>query len=136
MMIHTPCISIGLLLLIVVSFLHLVVLPIDNSHPCAVLFNCFHLVFHQRLLLAALFDNIITFRKKDATIELPTFEAATSGDIRFQFRTTTENGIFLQNTGQSHFIEVKLVCKYASFMSIRHHTYCIKLNSGPFKIKI
>ena len=100
-----------------------------NSLPCAVFFNCF-----IQLFLAALFDNIITFRKKDATIELPTFEAATSGDIRFQFRTTTENGIFLQNTGQSHFIEVKLVCKYASFMSIRHHTYCIKLNSGPFKI--
>lgn len=61
--------------------------------------------------LSGLFDNTITFRKMDATIELPTFEAGVSGDIRFQFKTTTENGIFLQNTGAYHFIELKLVCK-------------------------
>jgi contactin associated protein-like 2 len=58
-----------------------------------------------------MYKNVITFRKEDATIELPTFEAATSGDIRFEFKTTQENGIFLQNTGPHHFIEVKLVCK-------------------------
>ena len=62
--------------------------------------------------IADMFDNMVTFRKPDATIEFPTFDAATSGDIRFQFRTTAENGIFLQNIGDSHFIEVKLVCKY------------------------
>ena len=62
--------------------------------------------------IADMFDNMVTFRKPDATIEFPTFDAATSGDIRFQFRTTAENGIFLQNIGVSHFIEVKLVCKY------------------------
>ncbi|KAI0211781.1 Neurexin-4 [Lamellibrachia satsuma] len=57
----------------------------------------------------SLFDNIVTFRKRDATIPLPTFDSATSGDIRFQFRTTTLHGIFLQNTGKNDFIEVKLV---------------------------
>ena len=62
-----------------------------------------------------MFDNMVTFRKSDATIEFPTFDAATSGDIRFQFKTTAENGIFLQNTGLSHFIEVKLVCEYYDF---------------------
>ena len=62
-------------------------------------------------LIADMFDNMVTFRKPDATIEFPTFDAATSGDIRFQFKTTAENGIFLQNTGESHFIEVKLVCE-------------------------
>ena len=55
--------------------------------------------------------NVITFRKEDATVELPTFNAATSGDIRYQFKTTAFEGIFLQNTGKFDFIEVKLVCK-------------------------
>lgn len=53
----------------------------------------------------------MTFRKEDATIEFPTFDGATSGDIRFQFRTTAMQGIILQNTGPFDFIEVQLSCK-------------------------
>lgn len=56
-----------------------------------------------------LFDNVVTFRKQDATIEFESFDAATSGDIRLQFKTTAENGIILQNTGKYNFIELKLV---------------------------
>jgi len=63
------------------------------------------------LFFLELYTNIITFRKTDATVEFPTFDAAASGDIRFQFMTTAMNGIFLQNTGQYDFIEVRLVCK-------------------------
>ncbi len=74
--------------------------------------HCQRQVAFLFFIFSDIFDNTVTFRKADATIEFPTFDAATSGDIRFQFRTTAENGIFLQNTGQSHFIEVKLVCKY------------------------
>lgn len=70
-----------------------------------------------------LFENVVTFRKQDATIDLPTFEAATSGDIRFEFKTTQENGIFLQNTGTYHFIEVKLVCEYTCSLF-----YCLIYN--------
>ncbi len=70
---------------------------------------------------ADMFDNTVTFRKADATIEFPTFDASTSGDIRFQFRTTAENGIFLQNTGVAHFVEVKLVCEYS------RHAQCTTL---------
>lgn len=58
-----------------------------------------------------MFENIVTFRKEDATIEFPTFDGATSGDIRFQFRTTAMQGIILQNTGPFDFIEVQLSCK-------------------------
>ncbi|CAH1775387.1 unnamed protein product [Owenia fusiformis] len=56
----------------------------------------------------SLFDNVITFRKADAAITFPTYEGAISGDIRFQFKTTQENGIFLQNTGGEDFIEVRI----------------------------
>ena len=63
------------------------------------------------LYFSGLFENTVTFRKADATIEFPTFDAATSGDIRFQFKTTAENGVFLQNTGRFHFIEIKLLCR-------------------------
>ena len=54
----------------------------------------------------------MTFHKTDATIEFPTFDSTTSGDIRFQFKTTATDGIFLVNTGPLDFIEVKLVCEY------------------------
>jgi len=57
----------------------------------------------------SLYNNTVTFRKTDATLEFPPFDAVTSGDVRFQFKTTAENGIFLQNTGRYHFIEVKLL---------------------------
>jgi len=57
----------------------------------------------------SLFLNIVTFRREDATIELPTYTGIVTGDIRFQFRTTVLNGIILQNTGQLNFIEVRLV---------------------------
>ena len=67
----------------------------------------------------SLFDNTVTFRKADATIELPTFEGGVSGDIRFQFKTTTENGILLQNTGAYHFIEIKLVCEWSAAIEIK-----------------
>jgi len=58
-----------------------------------------------------LFTNVVTFRKEDATIEFPTFDAGASGDIRFQFMTTAMDGILLQNTGQFDFIEVRIVCE-------------------------
>ncbi|XP_050406137.1 neurexin-4 [Patella vulgata] len=55
-----------------------------------------------------LFDNVVTFRKADATIEFATFEADNAGDIWFQFRTTTSDGIMIHNTGPVDFIEVRL----------------------------
>jgi len=61
--------------------------------------------------LTDLFTNVVTFRKEDATIEFPTFDAGASGDIRFQFMTTAMDGILLQNTGQFDFIEVRIVCE-------------------------
>jgi contactin associated protein-like 2 len=68
-----------------------------------------HLLGPLRCIGDTMFTNIVTFRKEDATIEFPTFDAAASGDIRFQFMTTATNGIFLQNTGAFDFIEVRLV---------------------------
>lgn len=40
-----------------------------------------------------LFNNVITFRVTDATINLPVFDMGHSGDIYFEFRTTIENAV-------------------------------------------
>lgn len=40
-----------------------------------------------------LFNNVITFRVTDATINLPPFDMGHSGDIYFEFRTTIENAV-------------------------------------------
>ena len=78
-----------------------------------------------------LFENVITFRKADATVEFPPFNAATSGDIRFEFRTTAYDGIFLQNTGTFDFIEIKLVCECSL-----HVLVVLPLKFGAHWIKV
>ncbi|XP_041371694.1 neurexin-4-like [Gigantopelta aegis] len=55
-----------------------------------------------------LFDNVITFRKVDATLQFATFEAKNAGDIWFQFRTTATDGVMIHNTGIQDFIEIRL----------------------------
>lgn len=45
-----------------------------------------------------LFNNMVTFRVTDATIELPHFDMGHSGDIYFEFRTTIENAVLFHAT--------------------------------------
>lgn len=40
-----------------------------------------------------LFNNVVTFRIADATLNLPPFDMGHSGDIYFEFRTTIENAV-------------------------------------------
>lgn len=56
-----------------------------------------------------MFSNVVTFRKEDATLELPTYPGTHSGDIRFQMKTTATDGIIFQNTGPYSFLEVRIV---------------------------
>jgi len=59
-----------------------------------------------------LFENTVTFRKADGVIELPTFEMGlTSGDIFFEFRTSSEKPmVLLHSTGDNgDFIKVSLL---------------------------
>lgn len=63
-----------------------------------------------------LYDNVVTFRKADAIITVPPFEAKVAGDIRFQFKTgfdsaTFGSAIIVQNIGYNDgdLIEVKFL---------------------------
>lgn len=40
-----------------------------------------------------LFNNVVTFRVTDATINLPPFDMGHSGDVYFEFKTTIENAV-------------------------------------------
>ncbi|XP_062588516.1 neurexin-4-like [Saccostrea cucullata] len=55
-----------------------------------------------------LLDNVITFRKADASIHLSTFEAEPSGDIWFQFKTTAFDGIMVHQSGKPDFIKIAI----------------------------
>ncbi|XP_058066107.1 neurexin-4 [Anopheles bellator] len=57
----------------------------------------------------SLFNNMVTFRIADATIELPTFDMGHSGDIYFEFKTTTENAVMLDSRGPTDFIRLEIV---------------------------
>lgn len=55
-----------------------------------------------------LFTNTVTFNMADSTLEFPTFEANSAGDIWFQFKTTASDGVMVHCTGDTDFIEIRL----------------------------
>ncbi|XP_054280158.1 neurexin-4 [Macrosteles quadrilineatus] len=56
-----------------------------------------------------LFNNVVTFRITDATIDLPTFDMGHNGDIYFEFRTTVQNAVILHSKGPTDFIKVSIL---------------------------
>jgi len=59
-----------------------------------------------------LFNNVVTFRIADASINLPTFDMGHSGDIYFEFRTTTENAVIIHSKGPpADYIKVSIIGK-------------------------
>lgn len=56
-----------------------------------------------------LFNNGITFKVSDATVNLPTFDFGHSGDIYFEFKTTIENAVLLHSKGPSDYIKMTIV---------------------------
>ncbi|XP_074114384.1 neurexin-4 isoform X3 [Cotesia typhae] len=55
-----------------------------------------------------LFENVVTFRKADATIDLPTFDMGHEGDIYFEFKTTTANAVIIHSTGPTDSIRISI----------------------------
>lgn len=51
---------------------------------------------------------MITFRKSDATVNLPWFDFGYDADIYFEFKTTTENGIIVHANGPEDEILIEL----------------------------
>ncbi|XP_049821647.1 neurexin-4 isoform X1 [Aethina tumida] len=56
-----------------------------------------------------LFNNVVTFRISDATINLPTFDMGHSGDIYFEFRTAVENAVLFHSKGPEDYIKLSIV---------------------------
>jgi hypothetical protein len=55
-----------------------------------------------------LYDNVVTFRVGDATIDFPTFDMGHSGDLTFEFKTTVQNAVLIHSKGPSDFIKVSI----------------------------
>lgn len=55
-----------------------------------------------------LFKNVVTFRISDASINLPTFDMGHSGDIYFEFKTTTTDAVMLHSTGPLDYIQIAI----------------------------
>jgi len=56
-----------------------------------------------------LFNNVVTFRKLDSQIRLPTFDFGQNGDIYFEFKTTIENAIIFESHGPKDYIKLSLI---------------------------
>lgn len=60
-----------------------------------------------------LFNNVVTFRKLDSQIRLPTFDFGQNADIYFEFKTTIENAIIFESHGLDNkdYIKLSLISK-------------------------
>lgn len=56
-----------------------------------------------------LFNNVVTFRITDATINLPRFDMGHSGDIYLEFRTTIENAVIFHAKGPTDYIKLSII---------------------------
>ncbi|XP_066582441.1 neurexin-4 isoform X2 [Prorops nasuta] len=68
----------------------------------------FKLVSLPTMATTDLFNNVVTMRVSDATINLPTFDIGHSGDIYFEFRTTIENAVIIHSKGPTDYIKVSI----------------------------
>jgi len=62
----------------------------------------------NRLYFSDLFNNVVTFRITDATINLPSFDMGHSGDVYFEFRTTIEDAVLFHATVNKNFNKIYL----------------------------
>jgi hypothetical protein len=58
-----------------------------------------------------LFNNVVTFRVADSSINLPSFDMGHSGDIYFEFRTTAENAVIIHSKGPTDYIKISIIGK-------------------------
>lgn len=56
-----------------------------------------------------LFNNVVTFRITDATINLPRFDMGHSGDIYLEFKTTQENSVLFHAKGSTDYIKLSII---------------------------
>nr|NVI76541.1 neurexin IV [Cucujiformia] len=56
-----------------------------------------------------LFNNVVTFRVSDSTINLPTFQMGHNGDIYFEFRTAVQNAVLFHSKGPNDYIKLSIV---------------------------
>lgn len=69
------------------------------------------LYLHEFSVVIDLFNNVVTFRIADASINLPTFDMGHSGDIYFEFRTTIENAVIIHSKGPTDYIKISIIGK-------------------------
>ncbi|XP_018305702.1 neurexin-4 isoform X2 [Mycetomoellerius zeteki] len=55
-----------------------------------------------------LFKNVVTFRIRDASINLPTFDIGHSGDIYFEFKTTIQDAVIIHSKGPIDYIKISI----------------------------
>lgn len=59
-----------------------------------------------------LFNNVVTFRITDATINIPRFDMGHSGDIYLEFKTTQENAVLFHSKGPTDYIKLSIIGGY------------------------
>lgn len=75
------------------------------------------------------FDNAVTFRKADASINLPRYDMGHAGDIYFEFKTTTRDGCLIHAKGPEDFIKISIIGKCDAFLTIHVALFAFLVSS-------
>lgn len=57
----------------------------------------------------SVFDDVVTFRFTDSTIEVPHLNLRHSWDVYFHFKTTAENGVIMHSKGPTDYVKLVLI---------------------------
>ena len=88
-----------------------------------------------------LYDNTVTFRKADAIITVPPFEAKIAGDLRFQFKTgfdsaTFGSAIIVQNIGYDAGDLIEVTVVYRSVFSTSFLSSCLDSSASTTRDRV
>lgn len=70
-------------------------------------------------LFSDLFNNVVTFRIADSSINLPTFDMGHSGDIYLEFKTTVQNAVIFHSKGPTDFIKLAIVGMLLDYLCLQ-----------------
>lgn len=90
-----------------------------------------HLLSCQCVSFIGHFWNAASFNTPASYLHFPTFQAETSADVSFYFKTSASHGVFLENLGNPDYICLELKCKSTYFYHLILSRIAVKPSMNP-----
>lgn len=95
-----------------------------------------HLLNCQCVSFIGHFWNAASFNTPASYLHFPTFQAETSADVSFYFKTSASHGVFLENLGNPDYIRLELKCKSTYLYHLILSSIAVKPSMHPVNYSI